>query len=150
MQQLKQLVQKAPFTLLQTKDRDKALKTLVDSLLDKGSVINAKQFYTALLERESLISTGIGLGIAIPHARIESDCKDFFLAIGIHKGKSGIEWGSIDALPVRIVFLIGGPKDRQGDYLELLALITTFIKDFEIKEKVLNTSCHQDMMDLFS
>lgn len=149
MEKLKKLIQKAVFCELQAKDRDKALAELVDGLLSNGKLTDSRAFYKALIEREKLISTGIGMAVALPHARIESANQDFFLAIGLKKGKNGIDWKAIDGLPVRLVFLIGGPKDRQGEYLELLSQVTAFIKDFETKEKLLKSSKLEDVMHLF-
>lgn len=148
MDDLKALVAKATFLSLQVKERDKALLQMVDSLVSRGHVVNKKQFYQALLDREALISTGIGMGVAIPHARVEGECHEFFLSIGVTK--KGIDWGSIDDTPVRLIFLLGGPKGEQGQYLELLSALTTFIKEFEIKEKIVKARSHEEVINIFN
>ena len=111
-----------------------------DKLKDK------QLFYQAILERERIVSTGIGMGVAIPHAKL-SGYPHFFIAIGIHY--KGIAWDSIDGLPVRLIFLIGGPDDKQTEYLQLLSHLTLAIKDEEVRKKMLQLSRPEDIIALF-
>ncbi len=113
---------------LDTHDQKEALSQLVGALAKKGKLLNKEAFYTAILERERVVSTGIGLGVAIPHAKLEG-YTEFFIAIGVQRDERGIEWHSLDGTPVRLIFLIGGPDHRQSDYLNILSLLTTMIKD---------------------
>ncbi|MDN3504317.1 MAG: PTS sugar transporter subunit IIA [Rhabdochlamydiaceae bacterium] len=114
--------------------RDQVLQTLTDLLQKRKKIDNPDQFLQAIKDRESIVSTGIGLGIAIPHAKIDH-YKDFFIAVAIIS-KKGVDWDSIDQAPVRVVFLIGGPSERQNDYLQILSTITQRIRDDEVREKL--------------
>jgi len=86
--------------------RDEALQALVDTLDAGGKLHDRQKFYDAIVERERIVSTGIGMGVAIPHAKL-SPYKDFFIAIGVLQ--RGVEWKALDHAPVRLVFMIGGP-----------------------------------------
>ena len=87
------------------------------------------------------------MGIAIPHAKIE-DCNDFFIAIGIHSG-NGIDWKSIDGLDVKLIFLIGGPKDLHQEYLTLLSKLTQTIKDEKTRQGLLQAKSAEEVLKFF-
>lgn len=131
---------------LQSSDRDGALQELVDLLDAQGKLLDKNAFYQAILEREAIVSTGIGMTVAIPHAKL-SGYPNFFIAIGVHQ--KGIPWDSLDGIPVRLVFMIGGPDDKQTEYLQLLSRLTLAIKDEEIRKKMLQLSKPEEMIALF-
>ncbi len=62
------------------------------------------------MEREKIVSTGIGMGVAIPTPKLNS-VEDFFIAIAVLT--HGVEWNALDGGPVRLIFMIGGPDDKQ-------------------------------------
>ena len=132
--------------VLEAESRDAALKELVEILDFEGKLKNKELFYQAILEREQIVSTGIGMGIAVPHAKL-SGYKTFFIAIGVHQ--RGIEWDALDGAPVRIVFMIGGPDDKQTEYLQLLSRLTLAIKDEERRKKILQLNKPEDIIVLF-
>ncbi len=127
--------------------RDAAIDSLIDLLSKEGKLPDRKAFRAAILHREQLVSTGIGMGIALPHAKL-ADLNDFFIAIGIQR-KKGIEWNALDKAPVRLVFLIGGPDDRQSEYLQILSQLTTAIKDVELRKEMLQAESVEAVLALF-
>lgn len=132
---------------LDADNRDAALSALVDSLEKAGKLSSKEEFYNAILEREKIVSTGIGIGVAIPHAKLSS-CPDFFIAIGIQK-KKGLDWKALDGSQVRLIFMIGGPEDKQAEYLKILSHLTIAIKDEERRKRLLKSFTPQDVLDLF-
>jgi len=126
--------------------RDATIQFLVDLLDGVGRLKDKKAFHDALLEREKIVSTGIGLGIAIPHAKLEG-YDDFFIAIGIQKN-NGIDWKALDGSPVRIIFMIGGPENKQTEYLHILSRLTTAIKDPELRKQLLKASTAGQVLHL--
>lgn len=134
-------------TFFSANNRDEALKTLVDLIYQKGKLQNVQSFYEAIIEREKIVSTGIGMGIAIPHAKLPS-YDHFFIAIGILQ--QPVEWHSLDGAPVRIIFMIGGPDDKQTEYLQILSSITQSVKDEERRKKILNLKTPQAILELFN
>jgi PTS system nitrogen regulatory IIA component len=133
-------------SFLDCQTRDDALNKMVDTLLAKGKIQNRETFMQALLDREKIVSTGIGMGVAIPHAK-SSSFDDFFIEIGVLN--KGVHWGSLDGAPVRIIFMIGGPDDKQTEYLQILSALTIAIKDEERRKKMLTLNSPNSMIELF-
>ena len=128
-------------------NRNDALLKLVDQLHEAGKLMDKDAFYQAILEREKIVSTGIGLGIAIPHAKL-AGYEDFFIAIGI-QSKPGIPWNSLDGHPVHCIFMIGGPDNKQTEYLKILSRLTVAIKDEERRKKMLRSLRAHQVIELF-
>jgi PTS system nitrogen regulatory IIA component len=126
--------------------RDEALSVLVDVANAAGKIENREDFFQAIVDREEIVSTGIGMGVAIPHSKLHS-YDHFFIAIGILK--KGVDWNALDGAPVRIVFLIGGPDDKQTEYLQILSGLTVAIKDEERRKKMLTLNSSDDIINLF-
>lgn len=133
---------------LEASTRDEALQMLVDCLAETGKVHDKKAFYQAILERERIVSTGIGMGVAVPHAKMEG-YEDFFIAIGICS-KEGLEWNALDNAPVRLIFMIGGPTIKQTQYLKILSRLTLAIKDVEKRKKMLKAKTAEEVIALFA
>lgn len=133
---------------LDVESRDQAIEKLV-SLLDlEGHLPNKDAFRRAIFYREQLVSTGIGMGVAIPHAKMKH-LSNFFIAIGIQQKKS-LDWNALDKAPVRLIFMIGGPEDKQPEYLQILSLLTSAIRDIELRKKLLNAHSAEEVLELFS
>jgi PTS system nitrogen regulatory IIA component len=135
-------------TFLDVETRDEAIHSLIDLLEDEGYLPNRENFRKAIFHREQLVSTGIGMGVAIPHAKLK-ELPDFFIAIGIQK-KKGLDWNALDKAPVRLIFMIGGPDDRQTEYLQILSLLTSAIRDVDLRKKLLNAKTSEEALALFS
>lgn len=132
---------------LDVKNRNEAISKLADCLVSCYNLEeNKDEFLQAVLEREKIASTGIGVGVAIPHAKLP-DFDDFFVAIGILK--TGINWNSMDNVDVRLIFLIAGPDDKQCDYLNLLSQLTLVLRDEEIRKKLLNYTNPKQIIETF-
>ncbi|MBA3816733.1 MAG: PTS sugar transporter subunit IIA [Parachlamydiaceae bacterium] len=131
---------------LDADSRDAAIKMMVEKIYSAGKLQDQTSFYEAIIEREKIVSTGVGMGTAIPHAKLAS-YNDFFIAIGILR--KGLDWKSLDGAPVRVIFLIGGPDDKQTEYLQILSSLTYAIKDEQIRKKMLTLNSTQGIIDLF-
>lgn len=127
--------------------RNDALEELVKVLDRAGKLQDRDAFFQAILEREKIVSTGIGMGVAIPHAKLVG-YEDFYIAIGIQQ-KRGIEWNALDGQPVRLIFMIGGPEDKQTEYLRILSRLTLAVKDEERRKKLLKAKTAQEVIALF-
>jgi PTS system nitrogen regulatory IIA component len=134
-------------TFLTATDRNEALLALVDRLNEAGKLRDREIFYQAILEREQIVSTGIGMGVAIPHAKLPN-YNNFFIAIGV--SKTGLEWNSLDNYAVRLIFLIGGPDDKQTEYLQILSSLTLAIKDEERRKQMLSADNAEDLIQVFN
>lgn len=141
------LLKKEQILFLDAKSREEACTTLAEALDQGGHLPQLEEFEKALLEREKIISTGIGMGVAIPHAKL-SGFSDFCLAIGIQKAE-GIDWDALDGSHVHLIFMIGGPADRQTDYLKILSRLTGAIKDEKRRSALLKCQTAEDVIQQF-
>jgi PTS system nitrogen regulatory IIA component len=117
-------------------DKTSALSRLLQLVSSSRFVRDPQALQNAILSREVTMSTGVGYGIAIPHAKIAS-VERFVLAIGIAPG--GIPYGSlVDDDPVKLICMIAGPEGRNAEYLKLLSVLMKFIKSE--KGLILNAS----------
>ena len=132
---------------LEEETRDDAIARLIDRLDAEGALFNKENFHAAILEREKIVSTGIGIGVAIPHAKMPN-CSDFFIAVGIQKSK-GIDWNALDGSLVRLIFMIGGPDNKQTEYLKILSRLTQAIKDEGRRKRLLKCTSVPEVLDLF-
>lgn len=133
---------------LNASSRDKAIEQMVELLEKAGKLKNSKIFHEAILGREKIVSTGIGLGVAIPHAKLQ-EYDEFFIVIGI-QAKNGIEWNALDNSPVRLIFMIGGPENKQTEYLKILSHLTMAIKNEERRKKLLKAYDAKEVIALFA
>ena len=130
----------------ESKTREELMGGLVNLLEEQGKLQDKESFQKALLDREKIISTGIGMGVAIPHAKLPN-YDSFFIAIGIQP--KGIEWQSLDDLPVQLIFMIGGPDNMQTRYLQVLSQLTSVIKDEELRKEIIKASSPEEVFSLF-
>ncbi|MCH9634484.1 MAG: PTS system mannose-specific EIIBCA component [Chlamydiae bacterium] len=131
---------------LEATSRDEAIKELIQRLSQDHNLVNEEEFLNAIMQREKIASTGIGVGVAVPHAKLPI-YDDFFIAVGILK--QGIDWGAMDELPVKLIFLIGGPDDKQTQYLNLLSQLTLYLRDEEVRKKLLTLTAPEQMIQIF-
>lgn len=132
---------------LRCRTKDEVLVAMVDAVATTDAVGDRDELIEAVRARERILSTGIGLGIAIPHARIESVGR-FVVAVGRQQG--GIDFESIDQQPVNIVVLIAGPKDTQKPYLELLAQLSKRLKLADVRERIAGGASPSEVVDLLT
>lgn len=131
---------------LNSSSRDETIASLIEPLGSHLEIAEPEAFHQAILEREKLVSTGIGMGVALPHAKMDS-LDHFFICIGILA--KGVDWKAIDHAPVRLVFMIGGPDDKQTEYLQILSSLTQFVKNEEIRKKLLTVNSKEAIIELF-
>ncbi|MDD2703302.1 MAG: PTS sugar transporter subunit IIA [Candidatus Omnitrophica bacterium] len=114
---------------LELKGRNK--KALLEELVDfmaksSGKIRDKKSFLTVLLKREKLGSTGIGGGVAIPHAK-SPKVKNFLLVLARHT--SGVDFGALDGEKTYLFFVLISPENNVGGHLKILAEISRLVKD---------------------
>ena len=109
---------------LKARDKKKAIEELADSIV-KSNSLDKDSLVRVLLERESLGSTGIGDGVAIPHGKFHG-IKDPVISFG--RSKTGLDFESMDGQPVFLFFLLVAPEDSASIHLKALAKIAKLLK----------------------
>lgn len=129
-----ELVKNAPMVELKAKSKDEALKELAEVFRNEPKVLNVDRFIQAIFEREKVISTGIGIGVAVPHVKIP-EVKDFVLAFGRHHG--GLDFDSLDDQPVHLVAMIGASDSQAGEFLKMLAQLVQTFRAKDVRRRLL-------------
>lgn len=129
-------------------ERWSAIVELVDLLVERGRIKPADRdgVLAALRAREETMSTGIGFGIAIPHASSER-VQDVVAAFG--RSSTGIEFESLDNAPVRFIVLFVVPKDQFQTHLRTLAAIAKFLNDRSVREKLGTAASSEEILEIF-
>lgn len=100
-----------------------------------------------ILERERTVSTGIGCGVAIPHARFDNIDRIYMVAA---RSQKGIEFDSIDGEPVHLLFMILSPVNTTTEHTELLSSLSTILSDEELRKKLINAKEAQSFLDILT
>ena len=131
---------------LTSKDKPAVLRELLQILIDAGKVTNKEEILDALTKRESLQSTGLEAGIAVPHAKTQA-VTALTLAIGI--SPEGIDFDAIDRQPSKLFFLMLAPPDKSGPHIEALAEIARMSKSRAFISALAAAKNAQEVMELF-
>lgn len=126
-------------------DKKSCLTEMVEFLADNDVILSSENFLNSILEREELMSTGIGRNVAIPHAR-SKDVKQFKIAIYILDNE--LEFNSIDDEPVKAVFMIAVPENMKEEYMKILSKMSNFFRDEENRNRLFNCSTYKAIYDL--
>lgn len=131
--------------LTRAANKEELLHFLVDALGGSGEVQDVEALRAAVFMRESLMSTGIGLGVGVPHARISS-VRRLVTAVAVNETILP-DYESIDGAPVRIVFLVAGRPDQQSNYVRLLSSLSRIIKSPEHRQALLDAELPPQLYD---
>jgi len=127
-------------------DKNEAISQMVDLLAKSNNIIDKNIFKKEVLSREEINSTGIGEGIAIPHAKSEQ-VKKASIAIGLFK--EGIDYNSIDNEKVNIIILLAAPKNDDL-HVDILSKVSTFLMDENFVSSIRNATSPSEILEIFS
>lgn len=118
---------------LQSATKMEVLDELIETLAKAGKLHDKEAFKEAILARESQSTTGIGEGIAIPHAKTNA-VKQSAIAFG--RSKAGIDFESLDGKPSHLFFMIAASEGVHNAHLETLSRLSTLLMDQEFRKKL--------------
>lgn len=127
---------------LKTNDKIHAIKELTRLLHKRGRIDEMEGVFERVLERESFDSTGVGSGIAIPHARINTIDR---LICAVGRKKDGLEYRSIDGKPVHLIFLILYPPADSHKYLYFIASLSRLVLNENLVENLMKAPTSTSM-----
>lgn len=131
----------------EVEDKTSAIDKLSEMLCGTGKIACQDNFRNAVLEREKLGSTGIGSGIAIPHARTNSVNE---VSIAFARSKKGIDFNSIDGDPVNLFFVLAAPVESGSAYLRLLARISRLLRYQDLIEDLKKAKSKEEVIALIA
>ncbi len=118
---------------------------MADLLVGDPKVLNPSAFLDAIFKREELVSTGVGLGVAIPHVKIP-EVEDYVIAVG--RKLSGLEFDSLDSQPVRLVFMIGASEHQSRDFIKMLARVMRLLKSGANRAALLEARIPDEFLEI--
>jgi len=119
---------------IETEDKDQVFDELVTHLVGTGHTWRKDEYLKVIRDRENIISTGIKDGIAIPHGKID-DLNGIAGILGI--SDKGIEYGSLDNNPARIIFLFLSSKSEKEEHLSILKRISKISENADFRKDIL-------------
>lgn len=120
-----------------------AVEELVSVLDRAGKITDRKVFKDAILKREEQSTTGVGDGIAIPHAKTPV-VKEAAIVFG--RSQAGVDYDSLDGKPAHLFFMIAAPEGANNTHLEALARLSTILMKQEAREKLLGAKTAEDIL----
>ncbi|MBN2464368.1 PTS sugar transporter subunit IIA [candidate division WOR-3 bacterium] len=131
MAKISELLPRSAIVLdLQSKEKFDVISELVRPLVAAGAITGESEFVSAIVRRENMESTGIGVGVAIPHARTKA-VSSIVLAFG--RSDSGVDFNSLDGKPSHLIFLIAAPEEQKTEYIMTLARLSKLLRKDEVR-----------------
>ena len=130
---------------IKAKEKIAAINELVAHMVEHKLVDDGKEFINALAKRENLESTGIGDGIAIPHARTNAVRA---LVLAFARSPDGIDFSSIDGKPSHIIFLIASPENMKSEYILALAKLSRLLRKRTVRELLRDAKDLGEIMEI--
>ncbi|MFW5683395.1 MAG: PTS sugar transporter subunit IIA [Spirochaetota bacterium] len=131
---------------LSAKKKPDIIRELVEVLARAGKIDDVDAVTEQVLERESLTTTGIGGGIAIPHC-LSPSASGTVLAFG--RKRKGAKFDAVDKRPVQLFFLMVGPPGAHNEHLRLLSKLARHLHDSRLKDALLQAKTPEDVVSLF-
>ena len=130
---------------LQKRSKRGLIKEMVDLLADAGKIADKEKdnVLKSILEREKLMSTGVGKGVAIPHAK--SDGVDRLMA-AFGKTAEDIDFQALDNKPVRLIFLLVGPEENPSLHIKALSRISRLTSHKRFRQKLRNVKSPNEVL----
>jgi fructose-specific phosphotransferase system IIA component len=120
---------------LQGRQKNAALREVAEQLSQTGCVTDFDAFFAEILERERVSNTALGHDVAIPHARTEQ-CREILIAVG--RNTNGIDFEAKDGQPVRLIFMIGTPKQMVTEYLRVVGNLARLLRQDPLRQSLLD------------
>ena len=145
MQLVDVLKENLVFLNFEAEDKEKAIEKFIATLSETGAIEEPEVLKEALFEREKLGTTGVGGGIAMPHAR-SSSIKE--LTVAFFRSNDGIDFNAIDGKPVDLIFMLLAPISSGGPYLKLLAKISRLLRSDDFRDALLKADAPAKVMEI--
>ncbi|MGH8003830.1 MAG: PTS sugar transporter subunit IIA [Limisphaerales bacterium] len=129
---------------LKAKSKEEAIRELVALAARSKLVKDEKELLAAVLEREKLVTTGVGYGVAFPHAKTKAT-RGVVIAFGRSKG--GLDFEAMDKKPVSLFFLIAAPEDAIGAHLNVMAQLSFIMKEEKNRKRFMEVKSPGEVLE---
>lgn len=126
--------------------KEEVIGQLIDLLRGRPEVLDLEVIRRDVFVREELLSTGVGFGLGLPHAK-SAGVATMVAAFGITE--TPIEFDAMDGRPVRLLFLLVGPEDDDRRHVRVMGFISRLMSDPEVRQSLLRASTAEEVLDVF-
>jgi mannitol/fructose-specific phosphotransferase system IIA component (Ntr-type) len=129
---------------LEAQNKDDLLRELVAVASAPAAPSAREDLLRAVREREAVLSTGIGHGVAIPHGK-SSALGELRMAAG--RSSAPVDFDALDGQPVSLFFLLVGPESAAGPHIKALSRISRLVRKDDVREKLVAARTAEEFMD---
>lgn len=129
----------------QSTTKEQILNELVNTLCASYKLEHRDEIFDAVWKREQTRSTGIGCGLAVPHAKIDYVDRMCMVAATVEKG---IDFDAMDGEPVHLLILIVSPGNTVGPHLKALSSVSRILANAEIRKDLIDSRTQADFLDI--
>lgn len=127
------------------KDKTEIIGELIDILEPGGILYDKNKVLEAVLEREKIMSTGIGNSVAIPHGK-SPEVKELTVSMGVTA--QDVDFESLDGKPVRIIFMLVGPEKPASLHIKMLSRISRLCNQPALRKKIIESKSPLEILNL--
>ncbi|MGA9363149.1 MAG: PTS sugar transporter subunit IIA [Bacteroidota bacterium] len=127
-------------------NKEEIINSMIQLVGNSRNVLDKEKVRQAILEREKIMSTGVGNGFAIPHGKTDA-VKDIVAAFAITEHP--VDYQALDEQPVRLVFLLVGRDSLVGPHIKLLSRISRLMNKEEFRRELLSSKTPKEVIELF-
>lgn len=126
-------------------EKEACIEYLLDLLVDAGRVTDREVALDALLAREEETTTGVGMGIGIPHAKTDAVARP---SVAFTRSSNGVDFGSMDDEPAKLLFMILVPESGAEDHLEILSSLSRALMHEEVRDDLYDAESAEDVQEV--
>ena len=125
--------------------KTEALNQCIDLMAKSGKIADVEKYRKGVFAREEEGTTGIGMGIAIPHCKSDAVTKASLAAMVV---KDGVEFESLDGTPAKIIFLIAAPNTEDNVHLQVLSKLSVMLMDEQFTNSLINAGSVDEFLNI--
>lgn len=126
--------------------KEEVLNEIINCFIGDPRVLDIEKVRNVVLEREKIMSTGVGNGFAIPHGKTNM-VTEMIAAFGVLKNP--IEFEALDGNPVNLIFLIVGNENEVAKHIKMLSRVSRIMNQEEIRSKLANSNSSEEILKIF-
>lgn len=126
--------------------KEEVLNNLIDLLAGHPAVVDLEGMREAIFQREEIMSTGVGKGLALPHAKTPA-VRESVAAFAV--SEHPIEFGSIDNQPVHLLFLLAGTEATKSEHIKILSRVSRLMNRERFRNRLLEARMPREILAIF-
>ncbi|HAV43270.1 TPA: hypothetical protein DCX15_04570 [bacterium] len=128
---------------LKAQNKEEVIREMAELISKDKRIKDKDRLIQAMFEREELGTTGIGNGLAIPHARTDA-VKDIVIAFA--KSKEGADFESMDKKPANLFFMVVGPQEKNKEYLRVMSILARLFSKEENRQTLMRATTPKEII----